>query len=276
MAITAADVNKLRQMTGAGMMDCKQALTENDGDFEKAIDSLRKKGQKLAAKRADRDANEGMVLAAASADNTFASIVMLSSETDFVAKNEEFVNFAKKISILTIEQKPQNQEAALAMQMADGRTVADHITDMVGKIGEKIEMARYECIQAPRVFSYNHHGNRLATIVGFSGPVGKEEVGQDVAMQIAAMSPVGVDQSDVPADIIEREMEIGKDQARAEGKPEEMVEKIAMGKLNKFYKENTLLNQEFIKDNKLTVVQYIKQNAGDVTVTGFKRLMLGA
>lgn len=273
--ITASDVNKLRQMTGAGMMDCKNALVENGGDFDKAIDFLRKKGQKLAAKRADRDANEGMVIAQASADATYASVVMISSETDFVAKNEEFINFCKKVSDVITANKPNTIEEAKAILM-DGRSIEDQLTDLVGKIGEKIEMAHFECLNAPKVFAYNHHGNRLATLVSFDSNAVNAEVGTSVAMQIAAMAPVAVDQSGVPAEVIERELEIARDQVRQEGKPENMIEKIAEGKLNKFFKDCTLLNQEFIKDNKTTVAQYIKANCGDVKVLNLKRLMLGA
>ncbi len=272
--ITAADVNKLRQMTGAGMMDCKNALAENDGDFEKAIDFLRKKGQKLAAKRADRDANEGQIVAQVTTDGKFGTVVTISSETDFVAKNQEFVDFCKKVSDVVTAAKAKTIEEAKAVKMADGRSVEEHLTDMVGKIGEKIEMARYEVLEAAKVIAYNHHGNRLATLVAFTGDI-DNEAGQNVAMQVAAMAPLGVDQSSVPADAIERELEIARDQVRAEGKPEDMIEKIAQGKLNKFFKESTLLNQEFIKDNKMSVAQYLKQQ-GEATVAAFHRLMLGA
>ncbi|MCB9014170.1 MAG: elongation factor Ts [Lentimicrobiaceae bacterium] len=275
--ITAADVNKLRQMTGAGMMDCKNALQENDGDFEKAIDFLRKKGQKLANKRADKDANEGIVLARTNEANDFGAIFMLNCETDFVAKNQEFVDFTNLLMTKAIEKMPKTADEFKALDL-NGRTVEENITEMVGKTGEKMELAHFEVISAPRVFAYNHPGNRLATILGLSktGIEGIEQAGHEVAMQIAAMAPVAVDKDDVPSDVIEREIEIGKEQARQEGKPEEMVEKIAVGKLNKFYKENTLLNQEFVRDNKLSVREYLTKLDKELTVKSFKRFMLGA
>jgi len=274
-AITAADVNKLRQMTSAGMMDCKKALTETDGDFEKAVDFLRKQGQKLAAKRADRVANDGMVLAQSTADGKYAGIVLISSETDFVAKNADFQGFVKTISDLVVANQPKSLDEAKAMKMSDGRTVEDHVTDLVGKIGEKIEFAQFDCLEDAKVAAYNHHGNRLATIVAFNGDV-PAEVANDVAMQTAAMAPVALDQSGVSQDYIDRELEVARDQARQEGKAEDKIEMIAQGRLNKFFKESTLINQEFIKDNKQTVAQYVKSKAGDTVITGFKRVMLGA
>ncbi|HNX43627.1 MAG TPA: translation elongation factor Ts [Bacteroidales bacterium] len=277
MAITAADVNKLRQMTGAGMMDCKNALVESEGDFDKAIDILRKKGQKLALKRADRDANQGIVIAKVTDDKTFGAIIMLNCETDFVAKNEEFIDFANKVIDLAIQAKPADLDALKALTI-NGRTVAEGVTDLIGKTGEKTELAHYNCIEAPVVVAYNHFGNRLATILGFNkaGVPGFDETGKHVAMQVAAMSPIAVDKDDVAKDVIDREMEIGKEQARAEGKPEEMLEKIALGKLNKFYKESTLLNQEFINDSKLTVRDYLQKADKELTVKKFNRLQLGA
>ncbi len=275
--ITAADVNKLRQMTGAGMMDCKKALQENDGNFEKAIDYLRKKGQKLATKRADKDANEGIVLARTNEEGNFGAIFMLNCETDFVAKNQEFVNFCNSLMAKAIEKKPANVDEFNALDL-NGRTVSENITEMVGKTGEKMELAHFEVISAPSVFAYNHPGNRLATLLGINRAKvdGIEQAGHEVAMQIAAMAPVAVDKDDVPSDIIEREIEIGKEQARLEGKPEDMIEKIALGKLNKFYKESTLLNQEFVRDNKVTVREYLNKLDKGLTVTTFKRFMLGA
>lgn len=273
--ITASDVNKLRQMTGAGMMDCKNALVESNGDIEGAIDILRKKGQKLAVKRADRDANQGLVLAQTTADKKFATVIMLNCETDFVAKNQDFIDYANKIAKLTIETKPASLEALLAMSI-DGRIITDGITDLIGKTGEKMELAHYEFVEAPFTVAYNHFGNRLAAILGLNKVEGLEEVGKHVAMQIAAMSPLALDKDDLNAETIAREIEVGKDQARQEGKPEEMLEKIALGKLNKFYKENTLLNQEFINDSKMTVREYLQKADKDLTVTTFKRLQLGA
>jgi elongation factor Ts len=271
--ITAADVNKLRTQTGAGMMDCKKALTEAEGDFEKAVDILRKKGQKVAANRGDREAKEGYVIAKLSDDAKFGAIISLNCETDFVAINADFTAFANKISDMAMANKPSDIEALKALSI-DGRTIAENITDYVGKIGEKIELGKYEFVAAECVTVYNHPGNRVATIVGFNKKA-DEQVMRDVAMQAAAMAPVALDKDQVDASILEREIEIGKEQARAEGKPEEMLEKIAMGKLNKFYKESTLLNQDFIKDNKKTVAQYMNDSEKGLTATGFKRVALG-
>ena len=275
--ITASDVNKLRQMTGAGMMDCKNALVESDGDIEKAIDILRKKGQKLAVKRADRDANQGIVIAKTTGDKKFAAIIMLNCETDFVAKKQEFIDYAGKNIDLAIATKPVTLEALKAMTI-DGRSISDGVTDLIGKTGEKMELAHYECIEAPLTVAYNHFGNRLGAILGLNKAeaAGIEDVAKHVAMQIAAMSPVALDKDDVDAETIAREIEVGKEQARAEGKAEEMLEKIALGKLNKFYKENTLLNQEFINDSKMSVREYLQKADKDLTVTTFRRLQLGA
>lgn len=274
ITITAADVNKLRQMTGAGMMDCKKALTESNGNFEEAVDFLRKKGQKVAGNRADRDANEGLVFAKVNSGNNRAVLVTLNCETDFVAKNQEFTDFASNLTDLALNSKPSDLEAFYELPFQSSN-VRDEITTLVGKIGEKIE-AQYEQIEAPFVVAYNHPGNRLATIVGFSKVVNDiEGIAKDVAMQAAAMAPVALDKEDVDARTLERELEIGKEQARAEGKPEEMIEKIAIGKLNKFYKDSTLLNQEFIKDNKLTIRQYLQTADKDLIATAFKRQALG-
>lgn len=272
--ITAADVNKLRQMTGAGMMDCKKALAEAEGDFEKAIDNLRKKGQKVAANRADREAKEGYILASTNADATKGYLVAVSCETDFVAKNQDFVTFVESILNVAKANNPTDVEALKALPL-DGVTVNDKIFDMVGKIGEKIELTRYEMIEAPKVIAYNHPGNRLASMVGLSSASAPETTGKDVAMQIAAMNPVAVDKGDVDSSIIERELEIAKEVIRQEGKPEEMVEKIAAGKLNKFYQENTLLNQDFIKEDKKTVRQYLDGIEKGLTVNMFKRVQIG-
>ena len=275
--ITAADVNKLRQMTGAGMMDCKKALQEANGDFEAAIDILRKKGQKVAAKRADRDANQGYVVAGTTADQTYAAVVMVNCETDFVGKNEEFVQFAKDVLSAGIEAKVKDVAALLPLKIGS-ITIEEKLNEMLGKTGEKVQIAHYEVIEAPRTFAYNHHGNRLATVIGINkaGVNSFDEIGREIAMQVAAMSPVAVDVADVDQKTIDREIEIGKDQARQEGKPEDMLEKIAQGKLNRFYKESTLLNQEFIRDNKKTVKQYLSEADKELTITGFRRLMLGA
>jgi elongation factor Ts len=275
--ITAADVNKLRQMSGAGMMDCKKALQETNGDFEQAIDYLRKKGQKVAAKRADREANHGYVVAKTNPDQTYAAILMLNCETDFVGKTEEFIQFAKDIIDLGIKNKPKTIEELTALRLPN-LSVEEKLNEMLGKTGEKIQIAHYKFIEGPAVAAYNHHGNRLATILGLSKKDVKNiaETGHEIAMQIAAMSPIAVDKEDVTQDIIDREIEIGKEQARTEGKPEDMLEKIAVGKLNKFFKDSTLLNQDYIKDTKKTVRQFLAENDKDLKVTGFIRLMLGA
>jgi elongation factor Ts len=272
--ITAGEVNKLRQITGSGMMDCKNALVEANGDIEAAIDILRKKGMKVANKRADRDANEGIVMAETTPDSTFGAVIMLNCETDFVAKNEEFQKLAQDIMNLAISQKPASLEDMKNLKI-DNYTVAENIMNMVGKTGEKMDLAHYHFIESPAVYAYNHHGNRLATIVGFNKP-GFDELGREICMQAAAMAPVAVDKDDVSQDTIDKEIEIGKDQARQEGKPEDMLEKIAVGKLQKFFKENTLLNQDFIKDGKITVRDYIAKHDKDLTVKSFKRIMLGA
>lgn len=274
MAITAADINKLRQMTGAGMMDCKKALTEAEGDFEKAIDELRKKGQKVAANRSDRDAKEGLVVAKTTADNKRGAVLVVNCETDFVAKNEDFGKFVNNILEIAIAKNPKTVEELQALAYDNNISIADKLIEQTGVIGEKIALSKYEVVEAPIVVAYNHPGNRLANIVGFSSASVKPEVAKDVAMQVAAMAPVAVDKGDVDAETIQREIEVGKEQARAEGKPEDMLEKIAQGKLVKFYKESTLLNQEFIKDNKKTIAQYLNDSEKGLTVTGFKRIAL--
>ncbi|MCG3165451.1 MAG: Elongation factor Ts [Bacteroidia bacterium] len=275
VAISAADVNKLRQMTGAGMMDCKKALTEANGNFEEAVDYLRKKGQKVAANRSDRDAKEGVVIGKATADGKRGALVVLNCETDFVAKNDAFVAFTTSILDLAIEKNPATLEELKGLAL-DGLTVEERVTEQVGKIGEKIELSSYEKVDAEKVVVYNHPGNKVATVVGFnkSGNEKIDAAAKDVAMQVAAMAPVAVDKDDVDAKTLEREIEIGKEQARAEGKPEDMLEKIALGKLNKFYKESTLLNQEFIKDNKKSIRQYLDETEKGLTVTAFKRISL--
>ncbi|MCH5244672.1 MAG: elongation factor Ts [Lentimicrobiaceae bacterium] len=328
--ITASEVNKLRQMTGAGMMDCKKALTECDGDFEKAIDYLRKKGQKVAANRADKEAKEGMVWAQVNADKTFGCIVSLSCETDFVAKNDEFTGLVRKMAELALAKKVKTAEEVKALDV-DGRSVADHITDLVGKIGEKMEIPGYEYIEAGMVCAYNHNGNKLATLVAFDKASAKEEVGHNVAMQVAAMNPVALDKESVPAATIENEKSVAREKTKQEqvqkavdnalskaginpahvdsedhiesnmskgwitpeqakqareiiatvsaekaaNIPEAMLENIVKGRIEKFYKENTLLFQEYIMDSKLSVGDYVKQN-GDAAVVAFRRLHLGA
>ena len=273
--ITASDVNALRKKTGAGMMDCKKALTEAEGDQEKAIEILRKKGQKVAAKRADRDAAEGVIIAKVSADGTFGAVVRISSETDFVAKNQDFIDFVTAVADKAVELKAETVEDLKAADM-NGRTIEENVLDQLGKIGEKIEIVEYKTITAPAVFAYIHPGNRLATIMGLNKAdvEGIETIGKEVNMQIAAMAPIALDKDGVDASVVKTEIEIGMDQARQEGKPEAMLEKIAMGKLNKFYKENTLLNQAFVRNNKQSVSQYLKEADKDLTVTEFYRLAL--
>lgn len=277
VTISAADVNKLRLQTGAGMMDCKKALTESNGDFEAAIDYLRKKGAKVAASRSDRDSLEGAVIAKTTTDSKRGVVIELNCETDFVAKNAEFVQFANEIADLAVANNPANLEALLALSL-NGVVLSDIILDKTGKIGEKIGVSKYEVLEANKVVAYIHAGNRLGVLVGLNSDAnGKaEEAGKDVAMQIAAMNPVALDKDDVDANTINRELEIAKEQIRAEGKPEEMVEKIAQGKLNKFYKDSTLLNQEFVKDSSKSVAQMLNDIEKGFTVTAFKRVALGA
>ena len=274
VTISAAEVNKLRQQTGAGMMDCRKALVESNGDFENAIDYLRKKGQKVAANRSDRDAKEGLVVAKTTADNKRGVVLVVNCETDFVAKNEDFGKFVNNILDIAIAKNPKNVEELKALAYDNNISIADKLIEQTGVIGEKIELSKYEIVEAPIVVAYNHPGNRLANIVGFSADNVSADVAKDVAMQVAAMAPVAVDKGDVDAETIQREIEVGKEQARAEGKPEDMLEKIAQGKLVKFYKESTLLNQEFIKDNKKTIAQYLNDSQKGLTVTGFKRIAL--
>ena len=273
--ITAADVNALRKKTGAGMMDCKKALQEAEGDMEKAIEILRKKGQKVADKRADREAVEGCIIAKVSDDKSYGAVVQISCETDFVAKNEDFVNFATSICDLAVANRCANADEVKALEM-DGITVAEKILEMLGKIGEKIELVDFRAINASMVFAYIHPGNRLATIMGLNlaDVEDIDTIGKEVNMQIAAMAPVAIDKDGVDEETIAKEIEIGKEQARQEGKPEAMLEKIALGKLNKFYKEMTLLNQAFVRDNKKTVGQYLKEANKELTVTEFHRLSL--
>lgn len=276
MKITAADVNKLRQQTGAGMMDCKKALQEAEGDFDAAVDILRKKGQKVAAKRSDRDAAEGLVLAKTTADGKKGVMVVVNCETDFVAKNDDFGKFANKILDAALNNVPADLDGLKNLPFeGNGATIAEKITEQTGVIGEKIDLSAYEQISAETVYAYNHPGNKLAAMVGLNKSGNLDEVAKDVAMQVAAMNPVALDKDAVTQDVIDREIEVGKDLAIQEGKPAEMAEKIAMGRLNKFFKENTLLNQDYIKDNKKSIAQYLKEFDGDLSVTEFKRCALG-
>ena len=272
MAVTMAEISKLRTMTGAGMMDCKNALTESNGDIEKAIEIIRKKGQAVAAKRSDREASEGCVLAAA--EGEFAAVLALKCETDFVAKNADFIALTKQILDLAMAQKPADLAALKALIINGGRTVAELVTDRSGITGEKMELDYYEFVKGTDTVAYIHQGNKLATLAAFNLANVDLQVKKDVAMQIASMSPISLDRSSVPADVIAKELEIGKEKARQEGKPEAMLDRIAEGRLNKFYQESTLLEQAFIKDAKITIAQYLKQQKNDLTVTDFKRVTL--
>lgn len=273
--ISAADVKKLRDITGAGMMDCKKALAESGGDFEGAIDILRKQGQKLSAKRADREAKEGVVIAMVADDMKKGVVIKLSCETDFVAKNDDFVQLTTEFAKIALDNFPNSLEELLALPY-ENITIGEKVTEQVGVIGEKIELANYEKIEAPQVVSYIHMGNKAGVILGLSSDDRSfHDAGRDVAMQVAAMHPIAVDEDGVDADTIKKEIEIGKEIARNEGKPEEMLERIATGKLNKFFKENTLLNQQFVKDNKTTVREYLQSLDKNLTVTDFKHVRLG-
>ena len=270
--ITAADINKLRQQTGAGMMDCRKALTESNGDFEAAIDYLRKKGQKVAALRGDREAKEGVIIAQTSGDNKTGYIINVSCETDFVSKNADYVAFAQSIMDAAIANNVKNAEE-LTKTKIDNELIEDKLNEQVAKIGEKISISRFERIDAPYVAAYIHGSYRMGVLVGFNKKA--DEAGKDVAMQIAAMNPIAVDQDSVPAETIAREKEIAIEQVKAEGKPAEMAEKIAIGKINKFFKESTLLAQPFVKDANKSVSDYLKSIDADLKVITFKRVALG-
>ncbi|MGB5943808.1 MAG: translation elongation factor Ts [Leeuwenhoekiella sp.] len=271
--ITAADVNKLRKTTGAGMMDCKNALVEADGDFETAIEILRKKGQKIAAKRADRDSSEGAVIAKVSDDSKKGIIISLNCETDFVAKNEDYVAMAHKLAEIALGYS--TKEDFLAAPFDDKMSVSEKITEQTGVVGEKLEIGDFRAMEAPFVGSYIHAGNKIAVITGLSAAAdGAEDVAKDVSMQAAAMNPVALNEAGVDQSVIDKEIEIAKDQLRQEGKPEAMLDNIAKGKLKRFFKDNTLVNQAFIKDNKQSVSEYVKAELGDVLVVGFERVAL--
>ncbi|MEK6478504.1 translation elongation factor Ts [Catalinimonas sp. 4WD22] len=272
MAITAKDVNKLRQMTGAGMMDCKKALVEADGDFDKAVEILRKKGQKISASRSDRETNEGTVFVKSSDDLKEAVMISLNCETDFVAKNEEFQQAGAAILDVAFREKPANVEELQKLKLGE-LTVEEKLTELVGKIGEKIDIGAYERLSGEMVVSYIHAGSRLGVLVALENTGGEaEDAGRDVGMQIAAMNPVALDQNGVDQSTIEHELEIGREQARAEGKPDNIIEKIAQGKLNKFYKDNTLVNQAYVKDPSMSVAQYLDSVNKGMKVTAFKRV----
>lgn len=278
MAITAQDVNKLRQLTGAGMMDCKKALTEADGDFDKAIEILRKQGQKVAAKRADNTVSEGVVLVRISDDGSNGKLVALACETEPVANVADFKSLAQVILDEAVAGNHADTESLASARLADGSTVAERIVDLTGKLGEKIEIVGYENLDAEKVVPYIHSNGKLGVLVAFegAGDTDLDVVGKDIAMQIAAMRPVALDKEGVDAALVEREIEIGKEQARAEGKPEAMLERIAQGKLQKFYKDNTLLNQEFVKDSSLTIRQLLERTAKGLSINTFKRVGIGS
>ena len=274
MAVTMADISHLRKMSGAGMMDCKKALEEANGDFDKAMEIIRKKGQAVAAKRSDREASEGCVLAA---DNGgFAAVVAVKCETDFVAKNVDFVALTKDILALAMDKKPATKEDLLASPLADGRSVQEHITDRSGITGEKMELGAYAFVEGASTISYVHPGNKLATVVAFNQPNVEHQMARDIAMQVAAMNPVAVRADEVPQNILDQELEIAKDKARQAGKPENLLDRIAQGSLQKYFKENTLLQQEFIKDAKINIEQYLHSANKDLTVLSFKRFTLNA
>ncbi|MGY5851538.1 translation elongation factor Ts [Salegentibacter sp. F14] len=271
--ITAAEVNKLRKATGAGMMDCKKALVETDGDFDKAIEVLRKKGQKVAAKRADRDSSEGAAIAKTNEENTKGIIISLNCETDFVAKNDDFVKLANDFAELALNYNSKEEFLKADYQ---GMSVEDKLTEQTGVIGEKIEIGAFKTLEAPFVGSYIHAGNKIAVITGLSKNVdGVEEAAKNVSMQAAAMNPVALNEEGVDQSTIEKEVEIAKDQLRQEGKPEEMLDNIAKGKIKRFFKDNTLVNQAYIKDSKQSVSDYVKSVNTDLEVVGFKRVALG-
>jgi elongation factor Ts len=276
MAISAADVNKLRQMTGSGMMDCKKALTEAGGDFEAAIDILRKAGQKVAAKRADNETNEGTVLIAISADGSNGKLVALACETEPVSKVADFTNLASALLASAVDNNVADKDALLASTLADGRVAQEAMIELTGKIGEKITIAGYENVTADQVVSYIHSNNKIGVLVAFTNVQGTDvqEVGKDIAMQITAMKPVALDKDGVDSATIEREIEIGRDQARQEGKPEAMLDKIAAGRLEKFYKESTLLSQQFVKDGSINIKQLLEQTQKGLTISSFKRIAL--
>jgi elongation factor Ts len=277
MAITAQDINKLRQLTGAGMMDCKKALTEAQGDIDKAIEFLRKKGQKIAAARAGKDTTEGFALAGVNETSDYGTIIALGCETDFVAKNDLFQQIAQQILSLALTQRPSTLEDLKELQI-DGLTVQERITELVGKMGENITLNAYETLTSEVVVPYLHTGNKLAVLVGLQGAKGEQVISaaKDVAMQIAALNPIAIDKDGISSSIVEQELAIAREQAIREGKPEAMLDNIAQGRLNKFFKDNTLINQAFVKDNSLTVAQYLSKIATGLTIKDFKRVLVGA
>jgi elongation factor Ts len=275
MSFTTADVVKLRKSTGAGMMDCKNALTESNGDFDRAVEIIRERGKLVASKRADREATEGAVLAKVSEDNKFGAIVVLNCETDFVAKNEKFIAFTTQILDAALANQPATLDE-LKNIVLDGRTIGDQVTEQIGIIGEKLDLSYYGKVQAETVVPYIHPGNKLATIVGFNKEGIGVQLGKDVAMQIAAMNPLAVNRESIPQHVIDKELEIAREKFRLEGKPEAILDKIAQGAVQKWFSDSALLEQTFVKDGKITVKQYIAQNDKTLDVTGFERYALDA
>jgi elongation factor Ts len=274
MSFTTADVVKLRKVSGAGMMDCKNALTESNGDFERALEIIREKGKLIASKRADRDAAEGVALSNVTADGKFGAVVVLNCETDFVAKNENFVAFAEKILKTALANKAESLEALKKLEI-DGKAIETLVTEQTGVTGEKLDLSYYKCLADEAVVPYIHPGNKLATLVSFNKSV-DVQVGKDVAMQVAAMAPIAVDEKSIPQNEIDKELAFAKEKYRNEGKPEDMIEKIALGSLNKWYKDVTLLNQTYVKDGKISIKDFLKQNDSGLTVTAFDRYSLNA
>jgi elongation factor Ts len=273
MSFTTADVVKLRKVTSAGMMDCKNALAEAEGNFERALEIIRERGKLVASKRADREAAEGVVLAKVSENKKVGAMVVLNCETDFVAKNENFVAFGNSILNVALENNAENLEALKAIEM-DGRTIDALLTEQTGVIGEKIELSYYKKIDAESIIAYIHPGNKLATLVGFNKADVDVQVSKDIAMQVAAMAPIAVDKDSVSAEVVAKELEIAKEKYRQEGKPEAMLDKIAQGALVKFFQEATLLNQIYVKDGKISIKEFLTQNDKGLTVTEFDRYTL--
>ncbi|MCS6927879.1 MAG: translation elongation factor Ts [Saprospiraceae bacterium] len=271
--VSTADVQKLREMTGAGMMDCKKALTEANGDFQEAIDILRKKGIAKAAKREGREAKEGVVIALASADQKRGIIISLQCETDFVARNEGYINTARRMAEIALERFPASKEELLELPYENGVSIREKIGEQNGVIGEKIELGRYERLEGECVVTYNHSNNKRSVLLALN-KIGFDEAGRNLAMQVAALNPVSVSKEDIDPKIVEKEIEIGKELARNEGKPEAMLEKIALGRLNKFFQENTLLGQTYVKDQSMSVEQYLKSLDKELTVTAFRLVAL--
>ena len=273
MSFTTADVVKLRKVSGAGMMDCKNALKDANGDFDKALEIIREKGKLIANKRADRDAAEGVALAQVTADGKFGALVVLNCETDFVAKNESFVAFAEKILNAALENKVESLEALKGLEL-DGNAIEAMVTEQTGVTGEKLDLSYYKSISGETVVPYIHPGNKLSTLVSFNKTGVEVQVGKDVAMQIAAMAPIAIDEASIPQSEIDKELEFAKEKYRKEGKPEAMLDKIAQGSLNKWYKDVTLLNQTYVKDGKISIKDFLKQNDPELTVTAFDRYTL--